>query len=84
MRAARRTELLALGITDRRFGWPLEMVLRAAAAGWRVEERSVSYGPRDGGKSKVTGTVGGTAKAVRDMLKVLSEVDAKVARETGA
>ncbi|MBA2346682.1 MAG: glycosyltransferase family 2 protein [Solirubrobacterales bacterium] len=81
MRAARRTELLALGITDRRFGWPLEMVLRAAAAGWRVEERPVSYGPRDGGKSKVTGTVGGTAKAVRDMLKVLAEVDARVARE---
>lgn len=81
MRAAGRTELLALGITDRRFGWPLEMVLRAAAAGWRVEERPVSYGPRDGGESKVTGTLGGTAKAVRDMLKVLAEVDARVAEE---
>ena len=33
MRAARREPLLALGIRDRRFGWPLEMVLRAAAAG---------------------------------------------------
>ena len=31
MRAARRVDLLDLGITDRRFGWPLEMVLRAAA-----------------------------------------------------
>jgi glycosyltransferase involved in cell wall biosynthesis len=82
MRAARREELLALGIADRRFGWPLEMVLRAAAAGWRVEERPVSYGLRDGGKSKVTGTVGGTAKAVRDMLRVLAEVDARVTRET--
>ncbi len=81
MRAARREELLALGLTDRRFGWPLEMVLRAAAAGWRIAEVPVAYGLRDGGRSKVTGTVGGTAKAVRDMLRVLAEVDARVARE---
>ncbi len=84
MRAARREELLALGIADRRFGWPLEMVLRAAAAGWRVEEMPVSYRLRDGGRSKVTGTVGGTARAVRDMLRVLAEVDARVAREPPA
>ena len=31
----RREPLLALGIRDRRFGWPLEMVLRGGAAGWR-------------------------------------------------
>ena len=30
MRAARREPLLALGLVDRRFGYPLEMVLRAA------------------------------------------------------
>ena len=30
MRAARRTDLLALGIVDRRFGWPLEMVVLAS------------------------------------------------------
>ena len=84
MRAARREELLALGIADRRFGWPLEMVLRAAAAGWRVEEHPVSYAKRDGGTSKVTGTVRGTARAVRDMLRVLAEVDARVAGEAPA
>ena len=54
MRAARREPLVALGIEDRRFGWPLEMVLRAAAAGWRVDEIDVPYSPRVG-KSKVTG-----------------------------
>jgi len=70
MRAARREELLALGIRDRRFGWPLEMVLRAAAAGWRVREVPVSYGERSG-RSKVTGTVRGTLRAVRDMAEVL-------------
>lgn len=73
MRAARRADLLALGITDRRFGYPLEMVTRASDAGWRVREVDVDYHPRaDGTKSKVTGTVLGTAKTVRDMSRVLS------------
>ena len=68
MRAARREALLGLGIRDRRFGWPLEMVLRAAAAGWRIAEVPVAYHPRDG-RSKVTGTVRGTVRAVRDMAE---------------
>jgi glycosyltransferase involved in cell wall biosynthesis len=70
MRAARREALLALGIGDRRFGWPLEMVLRAAHAGWTIREVPVSYHPRDG-RSKVTGTLRGTVRAVRDMTNVL-------------
>ncbi|MEH3052520.1 MAG: glycosyltransferase family 2 protein [Patulibacter minatonensis] len=71
MRAARRDALLGLGIADRRFGWPLEMVLRAAAAGWRIDEVPVDYFPRVG-RSKVTGTVRGTVRAVRDMRAVLA------------
>ena len=71
MRAARRAPLLDLGIADRRFGWPLEMVLRAAAAGWRIDEVAVTYRPRVG-RSKVTGTVRGTARAVSDMARVLA------------
>ncbi len=70
MRAARRDALLALGIEDRRFGWPLEMVLRAAAAGWTIRELQVAYHPREG-RSKVTGTFKGTVRAVRDMSAVL-------------
>jgi hypothetical protein len=70
MRAARREPLLGLGIRDRRFGWPLEMVMRAAAAGWAVEEVAVRELPRRG-RSKVTGTVRGTLRAVRDMAAVL-------------
>lgn len=69
MRAARRASLLALGIDDRRFGWPLEMIVRAAAAGWQVSEVDVAYRPRVG-RSKVTGTVTGTLRAVRDMSAV--------------
>jgi glycosyltransferase involved in cell wall biosynthesis len=71
MRAAPRTALLALAIADRRFGWPLEMVLRAAEAGWRVTETPVPYGPREG-RSKVTGTVRGTLRTIRDMTAVLA------------
>ena len=72
MRAARRIEWLALGIEDRRFGYPLEMVVKAARAGWRIAEVDADYAPRvEGGRSKVTGTVLGTLRAVRDMSKVL-------------
>jgi glycosyltransferase involved in cell wall biosynthesis len=70
MRAARRQPLLDLGVVDRRSGWPLEMVLRAAAAGWTVIEVPVPYRARRG-RSKVTGTVAGTVRAVRDMAGVL-------------
>jgi glycosyltransferase involved in cell wall biosynthesis len=70
MRAAGREALLALDIHDRRFGWPLEMVLRAARDGWRVAEVPVAYRPRVG-RSKVTGTVRGSARALRDMATAL-------------
>jgi glycosyltransferase involved in cell wall biosynthesis len=70
MRAARRAGLLALSIEDRRFGWPLEMVIRALEAGWRVEEVPVRY-RRRAGRSKVTGTVRGTVRAVSDMARAL-------------
>jgi len=70
MRAARCDPLRHLGIADRRSGWPLEMVLRAVDARWRVHEVDVPYAPRTG-RSKVTGTVRGALGAVRDMSRVL-------------
>jgi len=70
MRAASREGLLGLGLADRRSGWPLEMVLKARAAGWRLQEVEVAYSPRIG-RSKVTGTVLGTARAVKDMASAL-------------
>ncbi|MDQ3503350.1 MAG: glycosyltransferase family 2 protein [Actinomycetota bacterium] len=74
MRACRREALRELDLQDRRFGYPLEMVTRAVRAGWRVVEVDVDYSPRTG-KSKVTGTVGGTLKAVRDMSRVLRAIE---------
>ncbi|MFD1656676.1 glycosyltransferase family 2 protein [Streptomyces caeni] len=72
LRAARRAPLLSLGLTDRRSGFPLQMVVRAADAGWRIAEHDVPYLPRTGA-SKVTGTWRGTWQAVRDMSRVLAE-----------
>ncbi|WP_338674707.1 glycosyltransferase family 2 protein [Streptomyces sp. SCSIO 30461] len=72
MRAARRENLLDLCLTDRRSGYPLQMVVRAADAGWRVTELDVPYLSRTG-RSKVTGTWRGTWQTVHDMRAVLVE-----------
>ncbi len=71
MRAARRGSLLDLELADRRSGWPLEMVLRAQRQGWRIDEVPITYRPRIG-RSKVTGTVRGTVRAITDMSALLA------------
>jgi glycosyltransferase involved in cell wall biosynthesis len=71
MRAARREPLLALGLRDRRSGYPLETLVAAADAGWLVAEVDVPYRKRRG-RSKVTGTPLGAWHAVQDMSKVLA------------
>ncbi|HEY7988198.1 MAG TPA: glycosyltransferase family 2 protein [Lapillicoccus sp.] len=71
IRVAPREALLALGLEDRRSGYPVETVVRAAEAGWRVVQLDVPYAAR-WGRSKVTGTPLGAARAVRDMTAVLS------------
>lgn len=78
VRVAGREPLLDLGLIDRRSGYPLETVLRAAHAGWRIEGVDVAYRSRTG-KSKVTGTVRGTVQAVRDMRAAFAAVDASTA-----
>ncbi len=72
MRVCRRDDLIALGVEDRRFGYPLELMLKAAAAGWSVQELDVPYGRRAAGtKSKVSGSVRGTARVIHDFAGVL-------------
>jgi glycosyltransferase involved in cell wall biosynthesis len=72
MRCARREALLTLGLKDRAFGWPLEMVLAAGTAGWTIAEAEVRYRARAGGQSKVSGSVRGTLRATRDMSRLLA------------
>jgi glycosyltransferase involved in cell wall biosynthesis len=72
MRVARRDAILGLGVEDRRSGYPLELLVRAAAAGWRVVEVDVDYGARTAGKSKVSGSVRGSFTAAVDFWKAIS------------
>src|SRR5699024_4968117 len=71
-RACRRDALSRLGVADRGLGYPLEMLIKAASAGWRVREFDVTYHQRAHGTvSKVSGSVLGTTRAIRDMGRVL-------------
>jgi hypothetical protein len=73
-RALRRDTLLRLGIADRRQGWPLEMVGRAALAGLRVMEVPVRYHRRAGGSSKVGGSLLGSVRAATQMAVVAARL----------
>jgi hypothetical protein len=73
MRVCRAADLLALDVRDRRFGYPLELLLKANRAGWRIVEHDVAYHPRAAGtRSKVSGSVRGTLRTAHDFWRVLS------------
>ncbi|MBA3308525.1 MAG: glycosyltransferase family 2 protein [Nocardioidaceae bacterium] len=73
VRVCRRTDLLRLGVKDRRFGYPVELLIRARRAGWVVREYDVSYRPRaEGTRSKVSGSVSGSLRTIRDFARALS------------
>lgn len=72
-RVCRRADLLALDLRDRRFGYPVELLSKAAAAGWTVREFDVSYGARAAGtRSKVSGSLRGSVLAASDFVRVLT------------
>jgi glycosyltransferase involved in cell wall biosynthesis len=73
MRVCRRADLVDLGVRDRRFGYPLELLRRAHDAGWRISEHDVAYRRRASGtRSKVSGSVRGTVRTAHDFWKVLA------------
>jgi len=63
LRAIRADLLRILGMRDRAFGWPVEMVVKAAALGARIVEVPVPHHARLAGQSKVSGTVRGSLQA---------------------
>jgi len=72
MRVCRRQAMIDLGVVDRRFGYPVELLQRATDAGWRLHEQDVGYHPRAAGtRSKVSGSVRGTLRTARDFARVL-------------
>lgn len=73
VRVCDRLALTALDVQDRRFGYPVELLQRAVAAGWRLQEFDVAYHPRaEGTRSKVSGSFMGTLRAARDFRRVLA------------
>jgi glycosyltransferase involved in cell wall biosynthesis len=73
MRVCRRQDLLDLELQDRRFGYPVELLVKAQAAGWTLTEHDVDYRPRAAGtRSKVSGSVTGSLRTARDFARVLS------------
>lgn len=62
-RAIRREDLLALDMREMTYGWPVEMVVKSARAGYRYREIPVRYRRRALGVSKVGGTVSGSLRA---------------------
>lgn len=61
-RAIYRRDLLALDMRELTYGWPVEMIVKSARAGYRYREIPVSYRRRTG-KSKVSGSLRGSARA---------------------
>ena len=59
-RAIRRELLHDLDMQERTYGWPLEMIIKAALRHKRIIEVPVSYRPRFSGRSKVGGTLRGS------------------------
>jgi glycosyltransferase involved in cell wall biosynthesis len=73
LRVCRRADLLDLDVQDRGFGYPVELLMRAASRRWSVVEIDVSYLPRAAGtRSKVSGSALGSLRAVRDFARVLT------------
>ena len=70
-RAVLRAKLLDLNMQEMTYGWPTEMITRAARQGWSIIEVPVNYHPRLGGKSKISGTLRGTILATYYILSTI-------------
>jgi len=73
-RAVERSKLLSLAMQEMTYGWPTEMITKAARQNWRITEIPVNYYPRYGGKSKISGTLRGTILATYYILSTIIKV----------
>lgn len=63
MRAVRWSSLERMAMADRTWGWTVEMQYKAASLGLRTREIETPYRRRHAGKSKISGSIVGSAKA---------------------
>ena len=68
-RAIRCSSLENLQMSEMTFGWPVEMLVKAARARYRIVELPIHYRHRSHGRSKVAGTIAGSLKAAYYMLR---------------
>jgi len=76
-RALRRADLLKLNMEEMSYGWPVEMIVKAARLGWRVVEIPVEHRPRIGGKSKISGTLRGSLLAAYAIMRTIGRYTRK-------
>ena len=67
-RVVRSSLLETIDMREMTFGWPVEMLVKAARAGYRILELPIHYRHRSHGRSKVAGTISGSIKAAYYML----------------
>ena len=74
LRLIRKTSLEHIEMKDRGFGWTVEMQVRAVEEGLQISEIPVYYRPRQGGKSKISGTISGSFQAGTIILSTLGKL----------
>ena len=70
-RAVEHSKLRSLEMQEMTYGWPTEMIAKAARKNWQITEIPVNYFPRYGGKSKISGTLRGTVLATYYILTTI-------------
>ena len=70
-RAVHKDKLQELGMSEMTYGWPTEMITKAARNNWKIVEIPVNYRPRFGGQSKISGTARGTVLATYYILTTI-------------
>ena len=84
LRWIRRAALERLALSDRGFGWNVEMQVRAIEHGLRIVELPVAYHPRAAGHSKISGSLRGTLRASADILLMFWRLHRSRARSAAA
>lgn len=74
LRLIRRSALEQMQMRDRGFGWTVEMQVRAVELGLRIRELPVNYYPRQGGRSKISGTLSGSVQAGVVILQTIARL----------
>ena len=74
LRLIKRSALEAMAMQDRGFGWTVEMQVKAIELGLNICELPVNYLPRQGGKSKISGTIAGSFQAGVIILTTLGKL----------